>query len=152
MLAQKARRLACTLILATQDRGVNVITGLIKRLSEPHCFESRRRSTAAPSSTVLRGSFIGERRHALHTAGQVRAAAHSRRFISSERNERLPNMYEARREARRTRLAATGPRAETPGESDILEPCARTRPPLLPPRMTPRNKTQRTAIALSRGR
>jgi S-DNA-T family DNA segregation ATPase FtsK/SpoIIIE len=123
MLAQKARAIGVHLILATQRPSVNVITGLIKAN-----FPSRiafRVASQVDSRTIIDGigaeALLGNGDMLFIPPGKSEPQRIQGAFISSEETERLTTWYEARREARRTRLAATGLTAETHSESDILE-------------------------------
>lgn len=123
MLAQKARAIGVHLILATQRPSVNVITGLIKAN-----FPSRiafRVASQVDSRTIIDGigaeALLGNGDMLFIPPGKSEPQRIQGAFISSEETERLTTWYAARREARRTRLAATGLAAEQPAERDILE-------------------------------
>ncbi len=123
MLAQKARAIGVHLILATQRPSVNVITGLIKAN-----FPSRiafRVASQVDSRTIIDGigaeSLLGNGDMLFIPPGKSEPQRIQGAFISSDETERLTTWYEARREARRMRLAGSGLAAEPPSESDVLE-------------------------------
>jgi S-DNA-T family DNA segregation ATPase FtsK/SpoIIIE len=123
MLAQKARAIGVHLILATQRPSVNVITGLIKAN-----FPSRiafRVASQVDSRTIIDGigaeALLGNGDMLFIPPGKSEPQRIQGAFISSEETERLTTWYAARREARRTRLAAQGLVADQSTESDILE-------------------------------
>jgi DNA segregation ATPase FtsK/SpoIIIE, S-DNA-T family len=123
MLAQKARAIGVHLILATQRPSVNVITGLIKAN-----FPSRiafRVASQVDSRTIIDGigaeALLGNGDMLFIPPGKSEPQRIQGAYISSEETERLTTWYEARREARRARLAATGLVAEGQAEPDVLE-------------------------------
>ncbi len=123
MLAQKARAIGVHLILATQRPSVNVITGLIKAN-----FPSRiafRVASQVDSRTIIDGigaeALLGNGDMLFIPPGKSEPQRIQGAFISSEETERLTTWYAARREARRTRLAAQGLVADQSTENDILE-------------------------------
>jgi len=123
MLAQKARAIGVHLILATQRPSVNVITGLIKAN-----FPSRiafRVASQVDSRTIIDGigaeSLLGNGDMLFIPPGKSEPQRIQGAFISSEETERLTTWYAARREARRTRLAAQGLVSDQSTENDILE-------------------------------
>ncbi|MEW5918167.1 MAG: DNA translocase FtsK [Gemmatimonadota bacterium] len=123
MLAQKARAIGVHLILATQRPSVNVITGLIKAN-----FPSRiafRVASQVDSRTIIDGigaeALLGNGDMLFIPPGKSEPQRIQGAFISTEETERLTTWYEARREARRARLAASGLVSDVAPESDILE-------------------------------
>ena len=122
MLAQKARAIGIHLILATQRPSVNVITGLIKAN-----FPSRiafRVASQVDSRTIIDGvgaeSLLGNGDMLFIPPGKSEPQRLQGAFIPGEDTERLMHWFEARRQARRSALAAKGLPDEELARPDII--------------------------------